>query len=162
MAKCGYCGSSILLGGTQSGQQRYCDQTCASKGALAAAGRAIPDDAARAEAARVQAGPCPKCGGTGPVDVHTSYRIWSAVYLTRWSSRPQLACRSCGVKTRVADTLFSLVFGWWGFPWGLLMTPMQVIRNIAGMLRKSDPRGPSPELLNMVRLHMAASQRRAA
>jgi hypothetical protein len=29
-------------------------------------------------------------------------------------------------------TLLSLFLGWWGFPWGLVYTPMVVIQNLAG------------------------------
>ncbi|MDQ3037926.1 MAG: hypothetical protein M3Y87_36360 [Myxococcota bacterium] len=29
-------------------------------------------------------------------------------------------------------TLISVVFGWWGFPWGLLYTPMAVVENLSG------------------------------
>lgn len=159
MAQCNYCGTTVLVGGVREGDRRYCGSACAAKGRAAAQGRQLPDDVVRAEVARVHAGPCPKCGGAGPVDVHTSYRVWSALYLTRWSSSPQLSCRRCGNKARGVGALFSLVLGWWGFPWGLLLTPVQVIRNVAGMLRATDPRTPSPQLDSVVRLHMVARQR---
>ena len=158
MAQCSYCGSSILIGGVTEGNQRYCGQGCAVKGRAAARSRQVPDEAVRAEVARVHAGPCPKCGGAGPVDLHTSYRVWSAAYITRWTSRPQLSCRPCGNKARGVGLLFSIVLGWWGFPWGILMTPVQVVRNAIGMFRKSE--GPSPELAGVVRAHLA-SQRAA-
>lgn len=29
-------------------------------------------------------------------------------------------------------TLLSLVLGWWGFPWGLIYTPMAVFNNLNG------------------------------
>ena len=29
-------------------------------------------------------------------------------------------------------TLLSLVFGWWGFPWGLIYTPMAILENLSG------------------------------
>lgn len=29
-------------------------------------------------------------------------------------------------------TLLSLVLGWWGFPWGLIYTPMAIIQNLGG------------------------------
>ena len=29
-------------------------------------------------------------------------------------------------------TLLSLCFGWWGFPWGLIYTPMAVFTNLGG------------------------------
>ncbi|CAJ36406.1 hypothetical protein [Methanocella arvoryzae] len=33
---------------------------------------------------------------------------------------------------RYTATLFSLLFGWWGFPWGFIWTPMAAIRNLLG------------------------------
>jgi hypothetical protein len=158
MARCDTCGSTILFGGVRDGQRQYCNASCAAKGALVARSRQIPEDAVRAEVARLHRGPCPKCGGAGPVDVQTSYRVWSALYVTRWSSRPQVACRRCGTKARVGDAIFSLLFGWWGFPWGLVITPIQVVRNVAGLFRKSTAQSPSPQLAAMVRLHLATRQ----
>ncbi|MBP6661129.1 MAG: hypothetical protein KA174_10620 [Chitinophagales bacterium] len=29
-------------------------------------------------------------------------------------------------------TLISLLFGWWGIPWGFIYTPMSIISNISG------------------------------
>ena len=29
-------------------------------------------------------------------------------------------------------TLISLLVGWWGFPWGLIYTPMALIQNLGG------------------------------
>ena len=29
-------------------------------------------------------------------------------------------------------TLLSVLFGWWGFPWGIIYTPMCIARNLAG------------------------------
>ena len=161
MTKCDYCGSTILFGGTRDAERRYCNATCAAQGTLAARSREVPEEAVRAEVARIHRGPCPQCNGAGPVDVQTSYRVWSALYVTRWSSRPQVACRRCGTKARIADTLFSLVLGWWGFPWGLLITPVQIVRNVSGLFRASASGSPSPQLAGMVRLHMAAARRAA-
>ena len=56
-----------------------------------------------------------------------------------------VSCRSCAVKAKVTDSVVSLVAGWWGFPWGLVMTPVQLGRNIIGLVRPSDTMGPSLE-----------------
>ena len=156
MAQCDYCGSTILIGGTREGNRHYCGSACAVNGRAAALGSQVPSEVVRNETARLHGGPCPKCKGAGPVDVHTSYRVWSAAVLTRWSSHPQLCCRSCGNKARGVSAVYSLVLGWWGFPWGLLMTPVQVVRNLAGMFGGPDPRTPSPQLAGMVRTHLAS------
>jgi hypothetical protein len=77
--------------------------------------------------------------------------------MTRWSSRPQISCRACGNKSKLADAAFSLVLGWWGFPWGFLFTPVQITRNLAGLLSSSpDPYRPSPQLEKVLKLNLAA------
>jgi hypothetical protein len=48
------------------------------------------------------------------------------------------------------------VAGWWGFPWGLIMTPVQLGRNLIGALGGSEAAAPSPELEKMVRTMLAA------
>lgn len=41
---------------------------------------------------------------------------------------------------------FCGVFGWWGIPWGLLATPIQLGRNFLGLFRGPNPDIPSREL----------------
>jgi hypothetical protein len=165
MASCAYCNTTILFGGKRNGDLRFCNEKCQQKGSLAlVANRLSPADVAT-YLGRVHQGSCPECSGPGPIDVHTSYRVWSALVLTQWSSRPLVACKPCGTKQKLGDTAFSLFLGWWGFPWGILMTPVQLGRNVLALLRSPDPASPSPALENILRLHLAAqimeSQRQA-
>lgn len=160
MAKCDYCGSTILFGGRREGALRFCNDKCQQEGILLAASQQVPAAVVQQHLWSVHQGSCPKCGGSGPVDVHTSHRVWSALVVTSWSSRPQVSCRSCGTKSQLADTVFSLVLGWWGLPWGFLMTPIQVGRNIAGVVGGPNPSQPSPQLEKILRLSMAAQAMR--
>jgi hypothetical protein len=41
-------------------------------------------------------------------------------------------------------------------PWGLLVTPFQVGRNVVGFFTGPNPNQPSPALEQMIRLHLAA------
>jgi hypothetical protein len=157
MAACAYCETSILFGGTREGDLRFCNADCQQKGFVAVVAQQVPDGVVSEQVSRVHQGLCPKCGGSGPVDVHTSYRVWSALLMTSWSSRPHVVCRSCGSRARLGDLLFSLLFGWWGFPWGFVMTPVQLVRNIAGLVSSPDPTLPSAQLSRIVRLHLAAN-----
>lgn len=156
MAKCDYCSSTIIFGGKRQGELRFCNATCAARGALLQVSRQIPDNIVQEAVLRTHQGLCPKCGGAGPVDVHVRHQVWSAVVLTQWKSQPQISCRSCGIKSQLGGSAFSLVLGWWGFPWGLLITPIQVGRNVFGMTRGPDPFTPSPKLEKAVRMTMAA------
>lgn len=91
------------------------------------------------------------------MDVQTSYRVWSAVLVTSWRSRPQICCRACGVKSKLGDALFSAVLGWWGIPWGFLVTPVQVTRNLAGLASAPHPSEASDQLHKLVALNLAAN-----
>ena len=51
---------------------------------------------------------------------------------------------------------FSLLFGWWGFPWGLCLTPVQIFRNGMGLVRGPDDGQPSQQLGKLVRLGIAS------
>jgi hypothetical protein len=61
------------------------------------------------------------------------------------------------VKDKLGNALFSLVLGWWGLPWGLLMTPIQVGRNLVGLFFWPDPAVPSARLEQMVRMQLASN-----
>ena len=156
MSKCDYCGTTIIFGGTRDGGLRYCSSRCQQSGMLSRVTLAVPDAELQRELWSVHQGPCPKCGGSGPIDVHVSHRVWSALVVTSWASRPQLSCRSCGIKSKLGDTAFSAVLGWWGLPWGLVMTPVQVGRNLFGLMRSSDSTRPSQQLEKLVRMQLVA------
>lgn len=156
MAKCDYCSSTIIFGGKRQGELRFCNDKCAGRGALLQFSRQIPENIVQEAVLRTHQGLCPKCGGAGPVDVHVQHQVWSALVLTSWKSSPQISCRPCGVKSQLVGSAFSLVLGWWGFPWGLLVTPIQIGRNVAGMLRGHDPLRPSPKLEKAIRMTLAA------
>jgi hypothetical protein len=162
MARCGYCNSMILMGGTQVGNLRFCNEKCAAQGQLLIRSRQVPDAHVQELVYRMHQGPCPKCGGAGPIDVFTTYRIWSAVFLTSWKNVPEVCCKSCGTKSQIGGLVTSLLFGWWGFPWGLIMTPVQIIRNLRGMMRSVDRTQPSEELARVARIQLASQMSQAA
>ena len=49
-----------------------------------------------------------------------------------------------------------LVLGWWGIPWGFILTPVQIGRNIYGIIKGPDPMAPSEGLEKAVRVILAA------
>jgi hypothetical protein len=155
MASCATCNKTILFGGTRRGTERFCSEACSTAGAGARLAAQIPASVVQQQVWQVHQGNCPRCGGRGPIDVHTSYRVWSALVVTQWSNRPNVCCRSCGTRARLVDAGFSLVLGWWGVPWGLIWTPVQAFRNVAGIFSSRNASVPSPELENIVRLQLA-------
>jgi hypothetical protein len=162
MARCGYCNSMILMGGTQIGNLRFCNEKCAANGQLMIRSQQVPEAHVQELVYRMHQGPCPKCGGAGPIDVFTTHSVWSIIFLTSWKSEPQVCCKGCGVKSQIGGAVTSLLFGWWGFPWGLIMTPVQITRNIGGMMRKVDSTRPSDELARVARIHLASEIVQAA
>ena len=159
MPKCGYCGSLIIIGGVRSGTERFCKNKCAQNGYVLQAAKRVPPQVIDRQVEEVFRGNCPKCRGIGPIDVHKVHRVWSALALTRWTTSSQVCCRSCATKSQAGGALFSAVFGWWGFPWGLVLTPVQITRNVVGMCKGSDG-SPSEDLRRLVQVNLAAQSLR--
>lgn len=155
MASCGSCGTTILFGGKQYADMRFCSDKCAANGQVALAARSVPESEALLLASKIHAGKCPKCAGPGPVDVRTTHDVWSAIFMTRWATTSHIVCRKCGIKKQSLSAFGSLILGWWGFPWGLIMTPVQVTRNVVALAKSHDPARPSSQLIQHSRLLLA-------
>ena len=155
MARCSACGR-IMLGGIRIDGYRYCTQRCRKSHALISVSDMIEPDVINAFATQIHSGPCPKCKGSGPVDIHKHYQIWSALVMTRWSSRSQVSCRRCALKSQAGGLVSTLLLGWWGFPWGLIFTPVQICRNITAMVRPPNPAAPSDNLKRLAKLQLAS------
>ena len=151
MATCNTCAKTILFGGHKRDGLRFCGDDCLEQGVLLLEANALPEEMVLEAAANVHRGLCPVCGGSGPVDVHTSHRIWSFVFMSSWSSKPVISCRPCGLRRQWGGLFFSAAAGWWGFPWGFIMTPVQIIKNLKGAASPPDPTRPSSELVTMMR-----------
>ncbi len=61
------------------------------------------------------------------------------------------------MKHQFKGLIGSLFLGWWGFPWGLIITPIQVCRNIVGLYIHPDHTRPSEKLRRAVKLQLAAN-----
>ena len=154
MATCAYCGETIVFGGLKAGPFRYCNAKCQDKARVAAAASPVSEEAITVLAQQIHSGPCPRCQGPGPVDVHMAYWAWSALAFTRWGNRKQVSCRRCAVKRQAGRLIQSALFGWWGFPYGLLITPVQVWRTASHMMFPPSPTGPSAKLHEVARSHL--------
>ena len=157
MATCASCGTTILFGGTRAGGYTFCNAKCAARAPHLALAESLPAGEVQREMQSVRNAPCPVCQGPGPVDVHASHQVYSFVLMTRWKSRSRVSCRACGRKAQAKDLAISLLAGWWGLPWGLVWTPIQVGRNIAGMMGSQGEDAPSADLERIVRRVMAAN-----
>jgi hypothetical protein len=156
MKTCSYCNSTILFSGVTDSGFTFCNQKCRQNGSVLIAAQSIPPEVVEEHVNKVHSGPCPKCQQqAGPVDAHTSHFVWSALLVTSWSSKPAICCRSCATKKQILSTVGSALFGWWGFPWGLIVTPVQIGRNIVAMCKGADRR-PSEQLRKLISLNIAS------
>ena len=159
MAKCAYCGS-FIIGGVRAGVDRFCNRTCLSNAQVLSLAQQIPPQVVDQQVEQVFRGNCPKCGGLGPIDVHKVHSVWSALVLTRWSTRAKVSCRSCATKTQLGGVLSSAALGWWGFPWGLVLTPIQITRNVIEICSRSGEGQPSAALRRLVLAQLGAQAAR--
>ena len=156
MARCSLCGTNVFLGGIHEWDQVYCNKTCRDNALrLRKAEKSIPDMVVKEEIAKIRDGLCPQCSGIGPIDLYMSYRVWSILVLTSWRTRQHIACRACAKKYQIRDATYSLLLGWWGFPFGLVITPVQIARNILGMLKSPDHSEANAVLEKLVRTKIA-------
>jgi hypothetical protein len=74
--------------------------------------------------------PCPICGNAREkLNGTISFTVKSFLVFTSYSAIPTIACPSC-LDNKNSDAIFStLLFGWWGIPWGILKTPVYIYRN---------------------------------
>lgn len=153
---CDYCRQSTLLSSVKDAGQTFCSSECLQMARLMEAAVDLDPNDIPARALAIRNGPCPRCGRRGsPVEVRRAYWIWSAVVFTRWGTSAKLCCKGCGNDENLRSMGSSFVLGWWGFPWGILRTPVQVIANVVAIFRR-DPEMPSDELMEAARLELAA------
>jgi len=155
MHKCDQCGATILFGGMRQSSYRFCKQQCRDKAVFLIAATELPETFIAEKTRELHDGVCPRCHGRGPIDVHTSHSVWSAIVMTSWRSTRDVCCQSCGTTAKLRALAASALFGWWGFPWGLLITPVQILRNIYGLFVAPDPAVPSASLSDVVRRQLA-------
>lgn len=153
MASCTNCDKTILFGGFRESHGRYCSKRCRHQGILLN-GIKLPPELVEQQLGALRQSNCPSCKGPGPVDMHHTHTIWSAIYLTSWRSVGHVCCQRCGRKKQLGAALQSMLLGWWGIPWGLIITPVQIAKNISGM-RQPAADQPSPALRKHVYMHLA-------
>lgn len=156
MAKCDHCGRLILFGGKREDDLCFCNEKCYQKGILFVAAAQIPHDIIKKHIREVHQGKCLKCNGEGPIDIHTSHKVWSFLVITSSQSQPQLSCRTCGIKSQLNGIISSLLLGWWG-AWGLLITPIQIARNIIGIVWGPNSSKPSRDLERFIKIKIAGN-----
>lgn len=115
----------------------------------------VPEDAVDELVVQIKNSKCPTCENIGGIEMFKSYFVYSIIILTSWKEKPTLSCRSCAKKRQINDLVASFFLGWWGIPFGIIVTPIIVIMNVVAMFRDPSKKNPSKELKERARLLIA-------
>ena len=152
MARCASCRRLILFGGVQQGARRYCNEQCALTASLESV--ELSEGEIEDALMRLHLGACPSCGGQGPIDAHASYRVISVVLVTQYATHVNVGCARCGRKVIAKNLAITFLAGWWGFPSGLLLTPIYLVMGTVSLF-KAGARTPSARLRSVVATQLA-------
>ncbi|MDX2003240.1 MAG: hypothetical protein SFW35_12445 [Chitinophagales bacterium] len=98
--------------------------------------------------------PCPECGSQlQHLNGALVYNVRSFVFVTSYSKSIKVACPKCLDKLNNKATLRTLALGWWGFPWGIIRTPMALYKNY-GQIKFHHMGEPNAYLLSFVQLNL--------
>jgi hypothetical protein len=140
--------------GLRDGDQRFCNEKCKQNAYVVRMSRLVPAETLEREVETIYRGNCPKCNLPGPVDIHKYYEVLSFLVMTRWTTKQQLSCHSCGRKRQLGAIALCFVGGWWGFPFGLVLTPVQITRNIIAMCSQPPASQPSASLRQLIQVNL--------
>lgn len=75
--------------------------------------------------------PCPSCGQeTKKLNAIMVHKVTSFLVITSSTRKHFIACPNCLNRKNNDAIVSTLLLGWWGFPWGLLKTPLYIYRNL--------------------------------
>ena len=99
--------------------------------------------------------PCPICNSTHqPLNGIITAAVTSFIFFTNHNRALIIACPDCLKKANHNALIKTLIFGWWGFPWGPIRTIRATITN--GKMRKEcDNPDPSMILVGFVAANIA-------
>ena len=155
MASCTSCNSFILFGGEKVDSFRFCNKKCLEDGKVYVEASKVSDQDVDELANEIHSGACPICHNRKGVEVRKSYDIASFVFYSRYQTLKHICCRTCGLKKQSLSFIGSLFLGWWGIPWGILITPVQLVSNIVAMLFPPKTDKPSKDLKESARMIIA-------
>lgn len=158
-SSCAHCKSWMLWDFVTHEGHRYCNAQCVQEAQTESVAKSISPEHVDQYTEMMHQGACPLCGGSGPVDVHRSYSVWSFLIATSYRTVTKICCRKCALKQQASHLFQCLLFGWWGIPWGILLTPIYIVRNIWAMLFPPPALGPSAKLREVARFELATNLR---
>ncbi len=139
MWNCKNCGTTVVLGGHKGKTGRFCSEKCLHAGDVDWEEYQLSPEEVKQYTQLLREGNCPVCSGPGPVDAYATYRVLSLLVVSTHEQRRRLSCRSCAMKANVASAFFCLLFGWWSFPLGIVLTPVFILLNVHSLLSTPNP-----------------------
>lgn len=156
-SECDFCKNSARFSALLDEGQRFCSKSCLRNARLLEVAEEISQEEILGHASLIKNGACPECRQlTSRTEVRRYYRVWSVGIFTQRTDRAHICCHACARKTNFGSLVFCMLFGWWGIPWGIIMTPVQIIANITEMFRPLSDPVPSEALLQAAKLDLAA------
>lgn len=81
-------------------------------------------------------GACPRCGQACRARFSVEFaQVISFLVITFNRADTVEGCRACCLRFGLTRTLITLLVGWWGIPFGILFTPIALVKNIPALLR---------------------------
>lgn len=75
--------------------------------------------------------PCPLCGSkTLKLNGTVMHTVKSFILFSSFRKEPIIACPDCLDKKNQESITSTVLLGWWGFPWGIIKTPIYIYYNI--------------------------------
>lgn len=155
---CPTCGLSVLFGGVKDGDKKYCSKKCYEADEVNRIAKHIPEDAVVSLTNKIRNGKCPVCQGHGPIDVHKSYFVYSVIIYTSYKTKEHIVCKQCARKKQLSSLFLSTVLGWWGIPFGLIITPVQIVKNLIALFKNPGEISPTELMTQRIRQMLAAKQ----
>lgn len=66
------------------------------------------------------------------------YEVKSFIFVTIRSPIQGIFCHNCAEKKLLRSTVITWLLGWWGFPWGLIYSPIVIFHNLFGGSKPSE------------------------
>lgn len=155
MRSCSYCETQFWFGGKADGSARYCNEECFVNGKFLFLANSLPPHLVTEHVNEIRNSKCPVCGKTARLDAYISYKVWSALLITNSSTHTKLSCEMCANKENRTSSIYSFFVGWWGIPWGIIMTPIQIARNIREILSRQSSNSNSPLFERAIKVDLA-------
>lgn len=154
--ECDYCGNSAKYMPIFDAGQRFCSKKCLHAARVSESAVDLSKVEIEQEASKIRSGACPECNQKkSPVEMRFYHMVISYIVLTRYTRKSRLCCARCGRKRNREAMLATALLGWWGFPWGVFMTPTYLIANLGEMFEKRKSDDPSEDLIREAKYRLA-------